>query len=212
MSQTNGKQMMKIWIMNTEKGKDNFDFYFSVLTEKEKEKALRFRFEEDKVRSVLGAFLIHKAFLEDFPNEKYELTYNKFGKPYYPQHLLYKKQAYFNLSHSGDLVVLAKAEYDLGIDTEKIRPIDIGKFKTVFSENETEIIKSSPDPTESFFELWTKKEAFVKCIGKGISALREYAETGTDFNYITQRYEENIITVCSKNHIDAPETVDIINV
>ena len=194
--------MIQLWIMRVEQGRENLDRFLSALTREETEKVLRYRFEEDRIRSALGAWLMHKAFAEDYPSEEYNITRNAYGKPYYPQHLLEKKPAYFNLSHAGDLVVLAKAEYDLGVDTEKIRPLDFTRFRTAFSEEELCEIQRADEPQEAFFALWTKKEAFVKCIGKGISALNEFDEKAAAYTYLTRRYEGHIITVCTEKNED----------
>ncbi|MBQ9227771.1 MAG: 4'-phosphopantetheinyl transferase superfamily protein [Eubacterium sp.] len=196
---------MQLWIMNTDRESARIDAYLAQLTVAEQEKALRLRFEADRERSVLGATLIHRAFQEDFPNRDYALTVNAYGKPCYPAQLTEQRPAYFNLSHSGKLVVLAKGTCALGVDVEAIRSVDISRFARVFSEEEMASLQGSPTPDESFFTLWTRKEAFVKCLGKGLSALDEYAAKGEDFYYHTLRHEGHIITVCSERPGGAPE-------
>ena len=181
-----------------EQGRENLNQFLAALTREETEKVMRYRFEEDKIRSALGAWMMHRAFAEDYPAERYEITRNAYGKPCYPPHLLKKKPAYFNLSHAGDLVVLAKADTDLGVDVEQIRPVDFSRFRTVFSEEELRRIQQAAAPQEAFFALWTKKEAFVKCIGKGMTALGEYDEKADAFTYTVHRREGHIITVCSE--------------
>ena len=79
----------------------------------------------------------------------------------------------FNLSHSGDLVVIAVAlEREVGVDVEAIRPMpdleDIAKF--FFASGERDDLLSLP-PDEripAFFHCWTRKEAFVKAVGSGL--------------------------------------------
>lgn len=190
--------MIQLWIIHTEQGQENPERFLSALTEEEKKKALSYRFEEDRIRSTLGAWLVHKAFEEDFPSEQYEINRNAYGKPYYPKRLLDEKQAYFNLSHAGELVVLAKAEFDLGVDTENVRPVDFNSFRTAFSEDEMKMIRQSDSPQDEFFSLWTKKEAFVKCIGKGLSALDEFDKSVKDYSFALYHCERHIITVCAK--------------
>lgn len=69
----------------------------------------------------------------------------------------------FNISHSGNFVVVGFSKFDLGIDIEKVQKIDISDFHIVMSEKEkNEIINQ-----EVFFEFWVKKEAILKADGAG---------------------------------------------
>lgn len=72
----------------------------------------------------------------------------------------------FNLSHSGDYVIMAVSnKAKVGIDIEFIdHEIDYASLKSLtFSCFETELINSSLE----FFNLWSKKEALIKVVGKG---------------------------------------------
>lgn len=79
----------------------------------------------------------------------------------------------FNLSHSGAFALYAFARCDVGIDVEEIRPfadfLDIAR--RFFCPEETADITSLPhDQQESaFFRCWTRKEAYIKAIGDGLS-------------------------------------------
>ncbi len=62
------------------------------------------------------------------------------------------------------------ADSDIGVDIEKI---DCCKryeliVKKFFSKNEKEYVRQKANTNESFFEVWTKKEAYVKYLGMGI--------------------------------------------
>jgi 4'-phosphopantetheinyl transferase len=80
----------------------------------------------------------------------------------------------FNLSHSGDYVLIAVAqEHKVGIDVERIRS-DM-EFESIanrfFSPNETAELTSLPpkQKTIAFFNCWTRKEAYIKAQGLGLS-------------------------------------------
>lgn len=100
-----------------------------------------------------------------------ELTYRntEYGKPFLDASL----NTYFNLSHSGELAILAIAATDLGADVEFIRPMD--DFEKVaegfFSEHEVAALREYPqaERLRAFYRCWTRKEAFVKAIGEGLS-------------------------------------------
>jgi 4'-phosphopantetheinyl transferase len=80
----------------------------------------------------------------------------------------------FNLAHSGDLALVAVAEYgELGIDVEGVRPkvSEEGIAERFFSAREVNAIRSLPPASQAdaFFRCWTRKEAFIKAVGKGLS-------------------------------------------
>lgn len=69
----------------------------------------------------------------------------------------------FNISHSGNFVVVGFSKFNLGIDIEKVQKIDISDFHLVMSEIEKKEIINQ----EVFFEFWVKKEAILKADGAG---------------------------------------------
>jgi len=80
----------------------------------------------------------------------------------------------FNLSHSRDVILLAVTHRRaVGVDVEYLRPMrDMDKFAArFFSENEREWLASVPpgEKTRVFFEVWTRKEAYLKACGDGIT-------------------------------------------
>ena len=99
--------------------------------------------------------------------QKIEFSYSETGKPFlrtYPE-------IAFNLSHSSDYALFAFARNaKLGIDIEKIRSINNFKKLTsrFFSTEQILEIRNSINPTETFFQLWTRKEAYIKAVGTTI--------------------------------------------
>ena len=76
----------------------------------------------------------------------------------------------FNISHSDEYVVCAfSREYHIGIDIEKIKPISLDFLSAFFNPDEWQQMQSSQDSEESFYKLWTKKEAVVKADGRGLN-------------------------------------------
>ncbi|MFP4345859.1 MAG: 4'-phosphopantetheinyl transferase family protein, partial [Anaerolineales bacterium] len=79
---------------------------------------------------------------------------------------------YFNLAHNGDLALYAVAERIVGIDVERVRPLENleGLAKRFFSPAESEALQALP-PTlrlRAFFTTWVRKEAYVKARGEGL--------------------------------------------
>ncbi|MCH5298625.1 MAG: 4'-phosphopantetheinyl transferase superfamily protein [Ruminococcus sp.] len=121
-----------------------------------RDKIRRLTRDSAKRQSLAAGLLL----TEIFPNS--EIKTGEYGKPYI-------ENEYFNLAHSGDYVILAVSDSaDIGCDIERIKIVDYEKIaKTVFCENEREMLRKADDKQNLFFEFWTKKESFMKCIGEG---------------------------------------------
>lgn len=144
--------------------------YWHLLSNEEKFRANRFKFEVDKIkyiacrgalRVLLSKYLVQEA-------EKIEILYLKNGKPNHNSNLE------FNVSHSGDWAVIGfTLDNILGIDIEyinrEIEYVDIAsKF---FSAEEAYIVINAENNKMPlyFYNCWTRKEAFIKAIGDGLS-------------------------------------------
>ncbi|MBJ8502858.1 MULTISPECIES: 4'-phosphopantetheinyl transferase family protein [Acinetobacter] len=94
------------------------------------------------------------------------------GKPFVEG----SKAVYFNLSHSANIIVLAVTEAgEIGIDVEQVdREFEWRRVDSVLASSEIEWIKQNEliDPSsvyQRFFQIWTLKEAYIKCTGEGMS-------------------------------------------
>ena len=79
---------------------------------------------------------------------------------------------HYNVAHSGNWVLIAIAPVEIGVDVEKI-DLDFpfqGILATSFSPPEQGFIRQHPAPATAFYQLWTRKEAFVKATAQGIEA------------------------------------------
>ncbi len=111
-------------------------------------------------RRCLAAGLLLNAVL----GEDCATMQNAFGKPELPGGMQ------FNLSHAGDYAVLATCSGSVGVDVERMRPIDSMRIaKRFFHPDEYAYLSSLPDPHAAFFSIWTLKESYVKALGFGFS-------------------------------------------
>jgi len=121
----------------------------------------RFIAARSSLRTILSTYL-------NMPPETLTFVYSAHHKP-----AIAGSNIQFNLSHSEDLAVIAiSAGQMVGIDIEKIIDRDIeGIAQRFFSPKEnTELERLSPeDRMEGFYRLWSRKEALIKAIGKGLS-------------------------------------------
>lgn len=141
---------------------DFIKHHLSILPDKEREKILNKRKEEDRCLSLLGKMLLLRI-LKEYEDWKEkvlpELLFNPYGKPYIDG------MGSFNISHSGNVVVCGYSDAEIGIDIEEIHPIDLDEFKSVLTPNEYNLLKSSE--INNFYRVWTQKEAIMKATGKG---------------------------------------------
>jgi 4'-phosphopantetheinyl transferase len=142
-----------------------------LLSADEHERAARFRFDRDRCRFVSGRGILRSilgCYLGCAPN-RLVFSYGLRGKPTLPGTTLQ-----FNLTHSDGLALLAVTRGGaVGIDIECIRPVpDYDHImRSFFSTIEVEAILALPaaDQLQAFFTCWTRKEAYVKATGDGIT-------------------------------------------
>jgi 4'-phosphopantetheinyl transferase len=150
-----------------------------VLSQAERERVARYRFEDDRLRSQVawGLLRILLGRIRGEDPRDIEFVRNEFQKP----HL--RTGPSFSIAHSGDWVLLGVAPNGrFGIDVEAPRKLtnlfDLARI--VFSTDEISELRSYPeaDRLMAFFRGWTRKEAFTKAIGGGLSVpLKEFTVT-----------------------------------
>lgn len=93
----------------------------------------------------------------------YELTFNKYNKPY-----LKNRNLYFNISHDKNTTVLVTSDKEIGVDIEYYTYKE-SVMKKYYNEFEQQEIINSNNKEYEFTRIWVMKEAFVKMKGQGIS-------------------------------------------
>ena len=157
-----------------------YNKWYSLMSTDKQQRVDRFRFVDDKKRTVAGEMLARKAIAEwcGIAPESITFGIKEHGKPYVKD-----LAVEFNISHSGDMVVCAVDDKPIGIDIEQIRPIDLSVAKRICTDEEL-LYLFGRRPTEQdftytidtetltrFFELWTAKEAYGKRMGIGVNQL-----------------------------------------
>lgn len=158
-----------------------------------KERAGRYKKEEDRKKSFLCYNLLKTALENDYGINDFELLFSEKGKPY----LKDRNDIFFSISHSKKCCVCVVSDRVIGVDAEEIKPFSQRLAEKVCSENELREIEKSPDKAREFTKIWTRKESFIKMTGEGFShGLKEADTTSKDFVII----EKNgcFISVCEK--------------
>lgn len=161
-----------IWVASINQQKEKEAKYWSTLSSDEKERANRFYFEKDKT-----GFTVARGILRQLSGNYLNLEaksvvfdYQPKGKPSLSQ----SKDLKFNISHSSDLVLFAfYNNIEIGVDVEWINKaveweLISGNF---FSKNEQQALHELEDTLKplGFFNCWTRKEAFIKAEGDGLT-------------------------------------------
>ncbi|HKX39512.1 MAG TPA: 4'-phosphopantetheinyl transferase superfamily protein [Burkholderiaceae bacterium] len=151
------------------------------LSSAEHQRAARFAFARHR-RRYLTSHVALRALLArrcDMPAAELRFVEGPFGKPGLTQPL----GCAFNLSHSGDVALVAIApEGEIGVDVEVPRALD-DAFELAarnFTPHEcAELAEAAPDArARTFLRCWTRKEACLKALGSGLSIAPETFEAG----------------------------------
>ena len=160
------RNTVHIWVVDT-----NYKSLPNFLSAAEINRWNGFYFSKDKhtfYQSHNALRLILSHYLSEKPSEiDYDLT--SFGKP-----LLKNKRLQFNLSHIDTMAVIAVTEgTEIGIDIENLnRKVEYDDLaKRYFCEAEYQkLVQAYPENKKNaFFNCWTRKEAFIKAVGEGLS-------------------------------------------
>ncbi len=148
------------------------DMLWRVLNEKEQARAGRYRFERDRRRFVAarGMLRVILARYAGVSPAAIRFEYSDYGKPSLPD----RPDLAFNATDSGELMAVGVAQNRLlGVDIEQVRD-DFGGLEIAerfFSFAEVATLRALPshEQARAFFRCWTRKEAFIKAIGEGLS-------------------------------------------
>jgi len=146
---------MDIFVADIRDFKEHMDRLLPLLPPARQERIRRAPTEEKKLLNLCAGLLLHSLAGDR------EILYGEHGKPMLPG------GPSFSLSHAGNLAVLAVSESPVGVDVEKPRPIRKAVAQKYFQGAEQAWLET--DPQSRFFFLWTRKEAVLKCCGRGLS-------------------------------------------
>jgi 4'-phosphopantetheinyl transferase len=168
-----------LYTVRLESSENNFARAFSWLSPDEVERADRFRFEKHRRAFVLGRAVLRAllaTYLHIAPEEA-SFTYGPKGKPALVGTRALRGSAEslrFNVSNSGDLAAYAfTLDCEIGVDIEHDRRlVEIeGIARRFFASDEVTQLMGLSEAArhEGFFNCWTRKEAYIKAVGDGLS-------------------------------------------
>ena len=144
----------------------------SLLSQDERDRARRFRHAHDAHRYTASRAMLRIVLASYLHRDPQDLVfdYSTNGKPFLP----FSAQLRFNLSHSHDAALIGVTlGREIGVDVERIRDDpDLEQIaRQFFSQAEQSALATLPVNLRqrAFFDCWTRKEAFVKARGDGLS-------------------------------------------
>lgn len=172
---TVGSDEVHVWCVTLDQTASRVQSLQHTLSPDERRRAERFYFEQDRTRFIICRGLLRTilgGYLGIEPS-RLRFCYGPRGKPALAE-ISGGDTLRFNVSHSHGLALYAvTGGREIGIDLEHIRPIPeaLQIAERFFSAHENAVLRTLPtsQKLEAFFNGWTRKEAYIKARGEGLT-------------------------------------------
>jgi 4'-phosphopantetheinyl transferase len=162
-----------LWAVQLDAAAADVARFLSYLSTEERTRADRFKFDEHR-RNFIVSHGVLRVLLARYANllpMNIRYSYGPKGKPAAEAAAVSLR---FNMAHSGRIAVYALTKgCEIGVDVEHLRPLaDMDDIAArFFCDEEARELKetSEPDRIQAFFHCWTRKEAYIKAVGDGLS-------------------------------------------
>jgi len=174
-----------------------------------------YKFPIDQQRSLIGQLIVRQFYAPLLHKRWTEILFeeNEHEKPL----LKGIDRHYFNISHSGNQVVVAFSQENIGVDVEKAKGDRRKIAERFFTAEEIKDLSKAGTPEKQkayFYQLWTLKESYMKAIGDGMSmslsrfAFKKagnefklaYSAYDADWRFLTPRWADDyFLSVCTKS-------------
>ncbi len=163
---------------------------------------------EKNMQHNVGRELLQRIMCEE-GLEGHSIRAHEKGKPYVED-----TDFYFNISHSGSYVVLVTGKCELGVDIQERKPVEAEAMaKRFFTGKEYEALLASEEKEKLFYKLWTRKEAYGKWLGSGLSEQvlkTDMLELHENICFIEYTELENYeICICSGKEENIEEVISV---
>lgn len=161
--------------------------------------------------SLAALCLLHRA------GANGTLAYESGGRPFFEDRL-----CDFSLTHTQNHAFCAltdgkNKETRIGIDAEDLDRADLLQIDEMavrwFSPNEQASFAASPTK-ETFLRIWTRKEAYAKCTGEGLRAMREIdtevIKNAGRMRFFEQKCGNIVVTLCAPSDEKPPKEIEMI--
>ena len=197
------KNVLFLILLDEDVNIDQYLKYLRILPVEQRTQIQNYSFDVDKKLSLFSHLLVRYFACKSLNLRNSELAFakNSYGKPY----LLGDYNFHYNISHTRNAITVGFSQAKIGVDIEKCQPIDLEIAERFFCKNELAYILSKSEGRESlFYEVWTKKEAYIKWVGKGLSmSLDTFDVTDAKIKNSLSliKMHDYIISVCSQRKL-----------
>ncbi|MGV3610699.1 MAG: 4'-phosphopantetheinyl transferase family protein [Fluviicola sp.] len=156
---------MTVWHFNIDDfPEEKVEQALNCLPETVRREVTRYRSVDDRKSRLIARILVKKYLSDNKRKERWCIwKKGEHMKPYI------ENGPYFNISHSGKIVVVCFSEdAEVGVDIEEINTIDTKAMAAHFHKDEVKWLEHNGYHQDQFFRIWTRKEAFLKAKGGGI--------------------------------------------
>ncbi len=172
---------------------------YALASPERRQQAERCLRKEVAQQCILAEAALRYALRSALGTDRVTLSNTKSGKPYITE----RSDFHFNLSHAGSWVVIAWADLPVGIDVETIR-MDESKERLAqrfYHSREQAYLFAAQgqERAQRFFEIWTKKESYLKYLGTGIDrALNSFSVLDLpEVTFHSCLLENAVLTLCA---------------
>jgi 4'-phosphopantetheinyl transferase len=168
-----GKEV-HVWRAVLDQPPDYTRSLMQILADDEAARAEKFYFPRDRTRFTVarGTLRVILARYLSCEPSALQFSYSQYGKPALAGEFALAGLS-FNLAHSAGMALYALARgQEIGVDVEHMRVLEYEQVsERFFSPYEVSVLRALPPETrqEAFFRCWTRKEAYLKARGKGLS-------------------------------------------
>jgi 4'-phosphopantetheinyl transferase len=169
-----------LWRVDLEAIAGNEAHWTAIISDDERARGARFHFPIHRQYFIAGRAVLRRILAAYLSTDPKELTFSYSTKSKPALAGAHANRISFNVSHSGEIALIAVTQnHQIGVDVELIRrDFDTAAIATrFFSEAEQEQLAALPSERrhETFFLCWTRKEAYIKATGEGLSLpLRQF--------------------------------------
>lgn len=144
----------------------HLNYAYPFLSKDRIQKIEKFRFIKDKKISAITELLLKHSVIEEYGNNiDFELARTIYGKPYFKE----KQGIHFNLTHCSEGIACALSDKPIGVDMQNVLDWDEEMFTLICTDEELREIEKEKNVSQAFTRLWSIYEAYIKCIGEGVS-------------------------------------------
>ncbi len=135
------------------------------LSEDRLKKLERLRPPQKRRQSIGAELLLIRLLKRIEPDAALPLSIasNENGRPF-----LQNGSLHFSLSHSGSLAVCALSDREIGVDIQRIKPVQPSVLRRCMLEDEQKYVLSASDRDRAFTRIWSMKESYTKARGLGL--------------------------------------------